>query len=565
MKLKNSYFYTIRENVKDEDSKSGNFLARSGMVKKSSAGVYIFLPLGLKILKNIENIIREEMDNIACQEVLMPSLIPEEVYIESGRRESFGNGMFSLKDRAGRPFVLGPTHEELFCMVAHANVQSYKDLPFSLYQFQNKFRDEARPRFGLIRVREFIMKDSYSFDRDLEGLNQSYDAQYNAYTRIFNRLGLDFKVVQADTGEMGGLLSEEFQAVAEIGEDLMVLCHHCDFANNLEIATCPTSSNSSNETLLEKELVETPNVKSIEDVQAFLKQPQEKIVKTLLYMADDKIVACLVRGDREINELKLRKALKAKEIVLATEEQAQKLANSPIGFVGPIGLTCDIIMDDEISHLQNFVVGANQKDHHFINVNHKDFTPTQITNIRVVQDGDVCPICGNPVYLQRGIEVGNTFKLGTKYSETSNLMYSTPENQMKPVWMGSYGIGVARTMAAIAEQKADEFGIAWPMNIAPFKVAVVVISDKDEVQMEVAEKIYNDLKIAGIECLFDDRNERPGIKFKDMELIGIPLRITVGRGASDGLVEFQTRSGDEKAEIAVADCVATIRKYIEKN
>ncbi len=564
MKLKNNYFYTLRENVKDEDSVSSNLLVRAGMIKKSSAGVYMFLPLGLRILKNIETIIKEEMEKIHCQEVLMPTLIPEEVYISSGRREGFGKGMFSLMDRFGKPFVLGPTHEELFAIAAAANVQSYNDLPFMLYQIQNKFRDEPRPRFGLIRVREFLMKDAYSFDIDETGLNKAYDLQFQAYKNIFDRVELDYKIVKADTGVMGGLLSEEFQAVSDIGEDTLVLCENCDFASNLEVAKCVFSENESIESILEKEEVYTPNVKSIEEVAKFFEQPLTKLVKSLVYMVDEKPVVFLLRGDHELNEVKALKLLKATEIRLATSTEVIDALQSPIGFVGPLNLKCTIVMDEAVKGMKNFIVGANKEDHHIKNVNHSDFAALYTADIRKIQQGDTCPSCGGKIYFKQGIEVGNTFKLGTKYAETMNLYYSNSENKLLPVWMGSYGIGLARTMAAIAEQKADENGINWPLSVAPYQVAIVVISDKDEQQNTIATTLYDQLTSNGISCILDDRSERPGIKFKDMELIGIPLRITVGRGVTDGVVEFKKRTDQESQNIKIEDCLSTLQTIIGK-
>ncbi|MFV0479700.1 MAG: proline--tRNA ligase [Anaerorhabdus sp.] len=563
MKLKNSYFYTLRENVKDEDSTSSNLLVRAGMIKKSSAGVYMFLPLGLKVLQNIETIIREEMTAIGCQEVLMPSLISEEVYIASGRRSAFGKGMFSLQDRFGKPFVLGPTHEELFSVAAQAGVQSYKDLPFSLYQIQNKFRDEPRPRFGLIRVREFIMKDAYSFDIDETGLNLSYNNQFQAYKNIFDRLEIDYKIVRADTGVMGGLLSEEFQAVSDIGEDTLVLCDTCDFASNLEIAQC-TPSSLHEEVKKEKETVSTPNVKKIEDVAVFLSQPIEKLVKTLVYVADEKIYAVLVRGDHEVNEVKVQKLLGASEIRLATEEEVLLTTSSPIGFVGPLNIQCDIIADNDVCTLRNFTTGANQKDTHIVNVNSDDFTPLIVGDVRKIKVGDTCPKCGGTIHFKQGIEIGNTFKLGTKYSEIMNLTFLNADNKNLPVWMGSYGIGLARSMAAIAEQQADDYGIAWPIHIAPFKVAIVAISDKDEIQMTLANSLYDLFSQSGISCILDDRNERPGIKFKDMDLIGVPFRITVGRGAADGIIEFKARNEESYQEITVQECLNFIQNKLNK-
>ncbi|MEG0563953.1 proline--tRNA ligase [Anaerorhabdus sp.] len=563
MKLKNSFFYTLRENVKDEDSKSSNLLVRAGMIKKSSAGDYMILPLGYKTLNNITQIIREEMNATDCQELIMPALLPEEVYVASGRREGFGKSMFSLKDRFGKPFVLGPTHEELFAIAAQMKIRSYKDLPFSLYQIQTKYRDEPRPRFGLIRVREFIMKDAYTFDSDEAGLDLAYSKQFNAYKKIFDRLGLDYKIVRADTGVMGGLLSEEFQAVTDIGEDILVLCDNCDYASNIEVAGCVNTDEATTLETMKLECVETPNARTIEEVVDFLKQPASKFVKTLVYKVDDKVVACMVRGNREVNETKLRKLFNATEVELADADTVVKVTGAGVGFAGPIDIKCELIMDEEVSVMHNFITGANKTGYHYIGVNTTDFKADKIADIRNIQEGDTCPKCGGKIYFKHGIEVGNTFKLGTKYSNALGLEYLNAENQLKPVWMGSYGIGPARCMAAIAEQYADEDGLIWPINIAPYKAAVVLISVKDEVQTELANKIYDTFMKEGIDTLLDDRDERPGVKFKDMDLIGIPYRITVGKKAAEGIIEFKKRGSIEVEEVHVNDLLNKINEAIK--
>ncbi|MGB4985605.1 MAG: proline--tRNA ligase [Erysipelotrichaceae bacterium] len=559
MKLSNSFFYTLRENAKDEDSVSSNLLVRSGMVKKSSSGVYMYMPLGYKVLKNIENIVRDEMNKINASELLMPSLIPEDVYIASGRRESFGNSMFALHDRFNKPFVLGPTHEELFAIAASMKIKSYKDLPFSLYQFQNKFRDEPRPRYGLIRVREFIMKDAYSFDRDLDGLHTSYMAMFNAYKNIFDRLHLDYRIVKADTGVMGGLLSEEFQAISDIGEDTIVLCDSCDLSNNIEI-TPTTTIKYEKEELLEKELVYTPNAKTIEEVAEFLNQPIQKFVKTLIYQANDKVYALLVSGDREVNEAKVMKLLNVSEITLADFDIVEKVTKAKVGFAGPIGLDIDIIVDHNVMNMYNFIVGGNQSDYHYINVNVNDFKPTIIGDITNVKEGDICPNCGGKIYFNKGIEVGNTFKLGTKYSKALGLEYLDNNNQLQDVYMGSYGIGPGRCMAAIAQQYNDENGIIWPKEVAPFQVGLVLISNKDELQVQKANEIYQMLKDNNIDVLFDDRDERPGVKFKDMELIGLPCRIVVGKNIVNEQVEYRQRTSDTNELINIDQIIEYINK-----
>jgi len=561
MKLNSSYFYTLRENVKDEDSTSGNLLARSGMIKKNSAGVYMYLPLGYKVLQNIESIVREEMDKTGAQELTMPTLIPEEIYVNSGRRDIIGNSMFSLKDRFLKPYVLGPTHEELFAIAASMKIQSYKDLPFNLYQFQTKFRDEARPRFGLIRVREFVMKDAYSFDTDLDGLNTSYQKMYDAYKNSFDRMNIDYKIVTADTGIMGGLLSEEFQAVTDIGEDVLVLCDTCDLASNLEVAPCPDNYKDDSSTSLSKELIHTPNVGTIEDVARFLNKETTNFVKTLIYKADNKIVACLVRGNRDVNETKLRKILEVNEIELADSKTVKDITSASVGFAGPIGLDIPVYMDYEVAHMKNFIVGANQTDYHYTNVNTTDFE-FAACDLREIQENDDCPCCNGKIYFTKGIEIGNTFKLGDKYSKAMNLFYSDSNNQLQPVIMGSYGIGIGRLMAAIVEQHHDDFGIVWPKNIAPYKVSIVIINSKVDEQVTIAEELYNKLRAKGIDVMLDDRDERPGVKFKDMDLIGIPVRVTVGKTITENKVEMKYRDDSEIKLVEIDDIIQTIQDYL---
>ena len=565
MRLKNSYFYTLRENVKDEESRSSNMLVRAGYIKKSSSGVYMLMPLGLKTIRRIEAIIRDEMDKTGCQELLMPSLIPEEIYVASGRRAGFGSSMFSLKDRNGKTFVLGPTHEELFALAAQMQIRSYKDMPFSLYQMQEKFRDEPRPRFGLIRTREFEMKDAYTFDIDEEGCNAAYQKQFQAYKNIMDRLHLNYAIVRADTGIMGGLLSEEFQAVSEMGEDTLVLCDKCDFSSNIEVAACVPDPRQAEEPAEELTLVETPHSRTIQEVTDFLKKDAKHFVKTLIYSVDGKPAAVMVRGDRDVNEVKLRKLLQANEVVLADPAMVREATGADVGFAGPIGIHCPLYADPEVMNMQNFIVGANKTGYHYTGVNVKDFKPDQVADLRNIMEGDICPVCGGRIHFKHGIEVGNTFKLGTKYSKALNLQYLDKDNKLQYVWMGSYGIGPARAMAALAEQNIDDNGINWPLNIAPYQCAIVVISMKDEEQVKLAEKLYDSLTGKGVDVILDNRDERPGVKFKDMELIGIPMRITVGRNAKDGSVEFKERTGEsvnlnaEEAEAKVLQLISEKR------
>ena len=557
MKLKNNFFYTIREDIKDEDSISGNLLVRSGMIKKSSAGIYMYLPLGFKVLKNIENIIREEMNREGALELSMPALISKDIYEATGRVQAFGNSSFSLKDRFNRDYILGPTHEELFTIASIANIRSYKDMPYTLYQFQTKFRDEARPRYGLIRVREFVMKDAYSFDKDLEGLNISYKKMFNAYKRAFDRMNLNYRVVKADTGVMGGLLSEEFQAESAIGEDVLVLCDKCDFASNLEI-TKHVSSNTSNEIEKELELVETKDKCTIEDVSNYLNIDIKDTVKALLMNVDNELVILFTRGNRELNESKVLKLLNAKEISFANDELIAK-SNAVPGFTGPINLNCKVVIDEEILTMKNFCCGANKKDYHYINANIKDIKYDLVGDIVNVKEGDICPNCGGKLYFKKGIEIGNTFKLGTKYSEKLGLNFVDENNKLQPVIMGCYGIGVGRCMAAIVEQNNDEKGIIWPMSVAPFKCSIIIANTKDETQLNLANKLYDELLNKGIEPLLDDRNERMGVKLNDMDLIGIPVRIVVGKKASDNIVELKYRNKDEIFEINVNNVIDYIK------
>ncbi len=556
MRLSENFFYTFREDVKDEETVSGNLLVKSGMVKKIGNGIYMYMPLGLKVLKNIENIIREEMNKAGANELLMPNLLPEDVYISSGRRDNFGDSMFSLKDRYNRSLVLGPTHEEFFVEAAKMKVKSYKDLPFNLYQIGNKYRDEPRPRFGLIRVREFFMKDAYSFDTDLDGLDKSYRKMFEAYKKIFDRIGIDYRIVTADTGVMGGLLSEEFQAVTDIGEDILVLCD-CGYASNIEVSECVINKEKAEKPKV-RELVHTPNAKTIEEVSNLLEEDKDKFVKTLIYKIDDTLYACLVSGDREINETKLLKLIGGTKIELASFEEVEKVTNAKVGFAGPIDLDIKIVIDNDILYKYNYIVGANKTDYHYKNVNTSDFKYDYIGDIKNVKEFDACPKCGKKLYFKNGIEIGNTFKLGTKYSKALDLNYLDENNTLKPVVMGCYGIGLGRIMASVVEQKNDEHGIIWPVNIAPFKVSIVLIDKEDDLQKSIANALYNNLMNKQIDTILDDRDLRAGVKFNDMDLIGIPYRITVGKKAKDNLVELKIRETNQVFDVHVNDIVTKI-------
>ena len=551
MKLSKSYFVTKKENLKDNECISSNLLVRAGMIKKIGSGIYAFLPMGLRVFRKIENIVREEMDKIDSQELVMPSLLPENYYIDSGRRNIFGDDMFSLKDRVGRDYILGPTHEELFVEICRDMIKSYKDMPISLYQMANKYRDEPRSRYGLIRTREFVMKDAYTFDKDLAGLDESYKLMFNAYKNIFDRIGLDYRIVRASTGAMGGLLSEEFQAITDIGEDIVVTCDNCGFSSNIEICDVHGEMEKSNEEEKPKELFYTPNCGNINDLYEQYGIDSKKVCKTIIYKVDDKFYAFMVRGDREVNEYKISRLLNSINIEMATLEEDEKITGATVGFAGPIDLEIPIIIDNEILGMKNFLVGSNKSNYHYINTNLNDFKYEQVADIRNISEEDKCPVCGHDLSLKHGIEVGNTFKLGTKYSESMGLYFADECNKLKPVYMGCYGIGIARIMAAIVEQNHDDEGIIFPEIIAPYELAIVVVNSKDEVQMKVANDLYEKYKKDGVEVILDDRGIRAGVKFKDMDLIGIPKRIVVGKKASEGIVELKYRNSSEVKEISI--------------
>lgn len=562
MRLKHSYFYTLREEVKDEESISGNLLVRSAMIKKVSSGVYMYLPLGYKVIKNIEKIIREEMENISSGELLMPSLIPEDIYMSSKENASHLD-IFTLNDRYDKRYVLAPTHERLFMQAASLKIKSYKDLPFSIYQVQDKFRDEEKIRYGLIRIREILMKDAYSFDMDEKGLDNSYGEMYNAYKKIFSRIGINYEIVKSATGLTGGSLSEEFQAITDIGEDKLVICDSCSYKVNSNIAKCTLLTNKSLEEEKTRELVKTPNVGTIDDVSNFLNVSKDKIVKTLIYEIDDSYYAALVKGDNEVNEAKLKKLLNANKVSLASFEKVEEITNANIGFAGPIGLSIPVVIDNEVANMTNFVVGANKTDYHYINVNLSDFTFILSADIRNITKDDVCPKCGRKINFKNGIEIGNIYKLGTEYSEKLNLTYLDKDNESKYVHMGSYSIGLDRVLAAVVEQNHDDRGIVWPISIAPFKVAIIVVNTNDEKQSDSANYLYEELRKNNISTVLDDREERVGVKFNDMDLIGIPIRVTIGNKINDGMLEIKQRKKDTFYEVSLYDALAKIEDIIE--
>lgn len=561
MRIKNNYFYTLRENVKDEDSTSGNLLVKSGMIKKVGAGIYMYLPIGLKAFNNVQKVVKEEMNKAGALELLMPSLIPQEIYESSGRVNIFGSSIFKLTDRNDRPMVLGPTHEELFTIAAKGMVRSYKDLPFTLYQSADKFRDEPRSRYGLVRVREFFMKDAYSFDKDEEQLDESYMKMFNAYKNIFDRLKVNYKIVRSSTGAMGGSLSEEFQALTDLGEDILVLCDSCDYASNIDIATSKKIATDEEEK--ELELVETPESKTIEEVSKLLNVPVEKTVKAMLMRVNDELVTLFLRGDRELNETKVCKLFNINELAFA-DDALIATSNAVPGFTGPVGLNSKIVIDKEVLGMKNFVVGANKEGYHYKNCNVKDFKYDIVEDISSVKEGDICPHCGGKIYFKKGIEIGNTFKLGTKYAKSLGLTYLDEFNKPQYVTMGCYGIGIGRVLASIVEQNNDEKGIIFPMTVAPFKVCIVPSNMKDEHIVETADKIYQTLTESNIDTIYDDRDERLGVKFNDMDLIGIPIRITVGKKLAENKVELKLRKEDTSKDVDVENVIDEIKNIIEK-
>lgn len=558
MKLSKYLAPTLRDVPAEAEITSHQLMLRAGLMRKLASGVYSYLPLGLRALKKVENIVRKGMDNHNAQELLMSALLPKEYYEESGRWEVFGEDMFRLKDRGQRDFCLGPTHEEIFTDTVKNNIHSYKQLPVTLYQIQTKYRDERRPRFGVIRSREFIMKDAYSFDRDQAGLDASYKNMYDAYCEIFDAMDLDYLAVDADSGAMGGSGSQEFMVKSEIGEDTIAYCS-CGYCANEEKAQCVAGEKDSAD-MLPMNKIHTPNSRTIEELTQSLNTDAKHFAKTLIYRADDKCVAVMLRGDREVNETKLKNHLGALELELASAEDVMRITGAPVGFAGPIGLKekVEIIADNEIACMKNMVVGANEGDYHFENVNiERDFTPDFIGDFRNITEGDICPVCGKAeIKTCRGIEVGHIFKLGTKYSEAMGCTVLDENGKDQTLIMGCYGIGVSRCLAAIIEQHSDENGIIWPMSVAPFHVAVVPVNSNDAAQAELADKIYNELIANGVEAVLDDRNERVGVKFKDADLIGYPLRITVGKKAADGIVEYKERASGNMEELTVADAVA---------
>lgn len=566
MLMSQLYSPTLRETPSEAEIISHKLMLRAGLMRRSAAGMYAFLPLGLRVIRKVEQIIRDEMNAIEGQEVLLPIVQPAELWEESGRWGDYGDEMFRLKDRQGRQFCLGPTHEEIITALVRSEVRSYRQLPLRLYQIQNKYRDEMRPRFGLMRGREFIMKDMYSFDRDDEALDQSYWAAYHAYERIFQRCGVEAHPVEADSGAIGGDVTHEFMVLADSGEDLVLFCPSCGYAANAERAEgVPPAKVGGAPAMKALTKVHTPQASTIEQISAFLGVNPEDCIKTLLYLADGKPVAALIRGDHNLNEIKLRKTLECETLELADDDTILATTGAPVGFAGPVGLSIPLYADYAIQNMADAVVGANEGDHHLIHANlDRDFAVTLFADLRETEPGDPCPRCVGTLEGARGIEVGQVFKLGTKYSRAMGATFLDESGAEKPVIMGCYGIGVGRTVAAVIEKNHDQDGIIWPLAIAPYQVIIVPVSMKDEAQAQAARKLYQELKAAGVEVVLDDRDERPGVKFKDADLIGFPLRVTIGsRCLEQGEMEIVLRRTKEKRNVPISQVLPDIETILK--
>ena len=570
MKMSKLFVQTLREFPSDAEVVSHKMLARAGYIKKLTSGVYTFLPLMWKVLKKVENITRDEMDKAGAQELLMPFVQPKELWIESGRWEAYGKELMRLRDRHNREMCLGPTHEEIITSVARDILKSYKQLPTNLYQIQSKFRDEVRPRFGLLRGREFIMKDAYSFGTSQEELDKEYENMAQAYRNIFKRCGLDTKMVQSDSGAIGGSVSHEFMVITDTdaGENDVFYCDDCDYSanSNHAVSKLPPAVVDGKEYFARNEVIDTPNAHSIVELSELLKIPSTLILKSLVYIVDKKPVIALIRADKTVEETKLMNAVGGMDIRIASSAEIEELMqqhgfNAIPGFIGPKGFNdVTIIADNTVKEMKNFVVGINKTDVHQVGANLEDLGIEEIkyADLRLVEAGEFCPECGKPLKVTRGIEVGNIFQLGTKYSKPMNAVYLDSDGKTKPYIMGCYGIGITRTAAAAVEAHHDEHGIKWPLAIAPYHVTVVPVSVKDELQMQTAQKIYDELLQNGVEAVIDDREERPGVKFKDADLIGFPYRITVGKTINEGNVEFVTRQTGEKEVVKPEEAIKRV-------
>ena len=561
---------TLKEDPQDAEVISHKLMVRAGLIRKLISGAYSYLPLGVRVLKKVSSIIREEMDNKGAQEVMLPAIHPPELWKITARYEALGPVLIKFRDRHGSELVLGPTHEEVVTDLVANNVKSYKDLPIILYQIQTKFRDEPRPRFGVMRTSEFIMKDAYSFDRDVEGLEASYKKMYEAYCRIFERCGLPYIAVEADPGMMGGTVSHEFMVPSEAGEDEIVVCQKCKYAASTHVAACEEAQSSKLKTQSKKlpiAEVETPGIKTIEKVAEFLKAEPSKLVKTLLYKADGKITALLLRGDYEANETKLKNYLKCNTVELADEKTIEEVTGGPIGFSGPVGLkNIRIIADYSVQGLVNFITGANKKDAHLVNVNiDRDFETKEFADLRKITKDDKCPACGKAIEIKKAIEIGHTFKLGTKYSGPLGAKFLDADGKDHIIIMGCYGIGVNRIIAGLIETSNDKDGIIWPVSIAPYQIHVLSLNAANKKVKEISEEIYAKLTKADYDVLYDDRDISAGIKFKDADLIGIPIQIIIGeKNAKKGIVEIKTRKDKKVLQVKSSELPALLKKIMEE-
>ncbi|AIE59687.1 Proline-tRNA ligase 1 [Bacillus methanolicus MGA3] len=565
MKQSMTLIPTLREVPADAEIKSHQLLLRAGFIRQNASGVYSYLPLGRKVLQKIEEIIREEMDNAGAVELLMPALQQAELWQESGRWYTYGPELMRLKDRHEREFALGATHEEVITSLVRDEVKSYKRLPLTLYQIQTKFRDEKRPRFGLLRGREFVMKDAYSFHSSKESLDEVYEKIFQAYSNIFRRCGLNFRAVIADSGAMGGKDTHEFMVLSDVGEDTIAYSDTSDYAANIEMAPVVVKYEKDNEPMKELEKVKTENQKTIEEVSAYLNVDKKKCIKSLLFKVDESYVLVLVRGDHEVNDIKLKNLFEASTADLVDAEETKKILGVSVGSIGPIHVNnVEIVADFAVEAITNGVCGANEEHFHYINVNPgRDFKVARYADLRFIQEGDPSPDGQGKILFAKGIEVGHVFKLGTRYSEAMNAVYLDENGKSQPMIMGCYGIGVSRTLAAVAEQFNDEKGLVWPANIAPFHVHVIAVNMKDEAQTSLAEEIYTELQRNRYEVLLDDRHERPGVKFADADLIGIPVRVTVGKKASEGIVEVKVRKTGEMQEIHKDDLLPALADILK--
>ncbi|MBQ0139345.1 MAG: proline--tRNA ligase [Kurthia sp.] len=567
MKQSKTFIPTLREVPADAEVKSHQLLLRAGFIRQNTSGVYSYLPLAKKILTKIETIVREEMDNIGSNEILMPSLQSAELWQESGRWEAYGPELMRLTDRHNRQFALGPTHEEVVTSLIRDELKSYKKLPLTLYQVQTKFRDEKRPRFGLLRGREFIMKDAYSFHANEESLDETYQDMVQAYKNIFTRLGLNFRAVIADSGSIGGTGgSQEFMVLSEIGEDTIAYSDSSSYAANIEMAEVKVDYSHSDAEMKELEKVETPNQKTIEEVSAFLDVVPENIIKTLVFKVDEELIVVLARGDHEINDIKLKNALGAELVELASDAEINELLGSHVGSLGPVKLPIGVkvVADQAIKSIRNGVSGANEDGVHYINVNPgRDFAIDRYEDLRFIQEGDPSPDGKGTIKFAEGIEVGHVFKLGTKYSESMKATFLDENGRAQPFIMGCYGIGISRLLSAVAEQYQDSYGFVWPKQVTPYDVHVIAVNTKDEAQVALGEELYKTIKSYRYDVLFDDRAERAGVKFADSDLIGIPVRITVGKKAAEGIVEVKVRHSGETFECAKEEVIDRLNNMFQ--